>query len=298
MKIDIDPIKLLIELKRQGMAEPDNLSKFAKSRLNKINAAFYSNFNADTFTQNILSATQTVVDGKSNELPMIAGIPVTDFITYGCKRMSEMGGQDKDAALQQLVERQLSLLQLGDLAIMPSSIAIAPSGIDNTLYVPTFGELAFNSFAERTSRSLKDHASMITPLVERLSEIDEEFGANSTHLAILGLKLSKGNVSSLEMFSEQACLSATQYLLENNINSLKDKVVLALIDSAKELDLPLEALTVRGVVPLGEYLTHSGKEELRDKYEVANMRQQSLNLIKSQEHRVSHDYDPMAYFDI
>ena len=117
------------------------------------------------------------------------------------------------------------------------------------LYIPTFGEMMLNEYADRMRESTKDHSSMMIPLINRLNEVSIEYGSNSAHLAILGLRLSNGGESSEslhELFTEQAAASAITYLMENQITNMSDSRFLNLLSGAKDLDVNLDTLCVRG----------------------------------------------------
>ncbi|MEZ9332807.1 hypothetical protein BCT01_08640 [Vibrio tasmaniensis] len=301
MKVIDHPKQLLLDFKLKGMNNPELLTKFANARLKKINTAFFSNFNAPAFAGNILDKTKSLRSGDSDELPLIAGIPITDFINYATRRIEEAKDPKNNECLSKLVEVSLDLLQIGDIPVMPSSIALASNSNDcGEVYVPTFGEILLSEFAERTYSSLKDSSSMILPLVNRLNEIDPRYGKDSPHLAALGLKLSGGRSAPInDIFSEASLNSGVAYLLENSITTINDFRLKNLINSAKETNLPLGNLCVKDSdLKISTYLKNVGSSDMYDLFDVVTQRQGALSSIESQSHRISNDYDPLAYFDM
>lgn len=301
MKVNGHPKQLLIQFKKMGESSPDEIQSFANSRLKKINSAFFNNFDAIAFVENLVSRTKGLTKGTSDELPVISGIPITDFISYSARRLSESNNPEFRSSETSLANLQLELLPIGDLSVMPSSIAITSSGNSSGLYIPTFGEMMLNEYADRMRESTKDHSSMMIPLINRLNEVSIEYGSNSAHLAILGLRLSNGESSETlhELFTEQAAASAITYLMENQITTMSDSRFLNLLNGAKDLDVNLDTLCVRGTdVKLSTFLQQTSRNELFDRYDVASQRQSALSSLRRQDHRISNDYDPMACFDM
>ncbi|MEZ9700993.1 hypothetical protein AB4455_03480 [Vibrio sp. 10N.261.46.E12] len=301
MKVNGHPKQLLIQLKKMAESSPSEIQSFANSRLKKINSAFFNNFDANAFVENLISRTEGLTSGTSDELPVISGIPITDFISYSARRLSESNDPELKQSESSLAKLQLDLLPVGDIAVMPSSIAITNSGDSSSLYIPTFGEMMLNEFADRMRESTKDHSSMMIPLIQRLNEVSIEYGSNSAHLAILGLRLSNGESSESlhELFTEQAAAAAITYLMENQVTTMSDTRFINLLNGAKDLNVNLANLCVRGTdVKLSTFLQQTSRDELFDRYDVASQRQSALSSLRSQEHRISNDYDPMACFDM
>lgn len=299
MKVTNDPKKLLVEMRNKAIASPDIITGFSANRLKKLNSAFYRDFNPDHFCANMLAQTDAIVNGKSSDIPLISGIPITDFMVYGLNRLNEIPITQGALLRKQLLSRMLELNNVADLAVLPLSIGVTNKGDGtNAKYVPTFAELTLNSLADQMLTEKRLPTQPMVNLVNQLDSIDTEYGKNSIPLAIIGLKLSHGFRQDLNCFTTPAIASGVQYLLENMINQLPESITIALIDSAVDSNLALDSIKIRNTLPMHTFLKNINNELLLDKFEGTKQRQVALASIKMESHRISHDYDPTAYFDI
>lgn len=304
MKAYNDPILLLKEISNAASQNPNQHIQYAENRKARLHRAFYSNFDPLNFSESIESRVAPLLSGETDELPIVAGIPVTDLMAYGVKRMSEMPRQEVTTAMRQVESAMCRLLDVHDVSLMPISIATAELS-EGKVHVPTFGEVVFLKSATETMNAVVDSRDfgmhMIAPFerfVTRLTEIDPKQGIRSEPLAIVGLQLAYGHRDTVGFMHDSALAAASMYLLENQLPKLPKSAISNLIDTASNTGVALKELRLSQTLPLKEYFECSDSQELLDKFESECIRSESMQIVARNQDRISHDYNPSQYFDM
>uniref|UniRef100_UPI001CC314EA hypothetical protein n=1 Tax=Candidatus Enterovibrio escicola TaxID=1927127 RepID=UPI001CC314EA len=276
----------------------------ALNRRHRLHNAFHTSFNADQFIASLEATTADLIEGRSDEIPLLGGIPITDLMVFADKRLDEMSKLTSSNAKiksQELIEK---VIQVGDLSCMPISIATADLG-NGRIHIPTFGEIFYDKLSNHIIKSAHDNRSKglkVIPLfenfVERLSSVDRKFGFESIPLAIIGLQLSYGHSKSLSIFNKNILAIACIHLIESQIPYLNDAVTENLLNSAHELDINLRDLKISNSISLYDFFEASQKQDLYDKYDSLCVLNDAMRVVNQNHDRISHNYNPNAYFDM
>lgn len=304
MKAINDPISLLKQMVSAAERDPESQKAYANNRKQRLHTACYTQFDPDAFAESLEKRVQPLLSGTSDEIPIIAGVPVTDLLAYGRKRMSEMPRQNVASALNKVESTLWSLLDVGHVSAMPISVAIGELA-DGKIHIPTFGEVVFQHAASESIGSVIDSREYGLKLVSHferfitsMSKIDPNAGSRSEPLAIIGLQLAYGHRDTISFMHDSALATASAYLLENHLPKFNDSVISNLIDTASNTGVDLRQLKMSQTIPLDQYFSLANRRTLADKFESECIRADSMNIINQNQHRISHDYDPNNYFDM
>lgn len=301
MKIHDDPQKMLIELREQCVSNPERVAHMNKSRLTQLNRVFYKNFQPTAFIHSLKAKAEPILSGASEELPVLAKVPITDIILYVYQRLKETSGEKTVAEKRQAFELMVKMLGKGDLALMPSCVCVTSKGDgSDAKYVPTFGELVIQEMVSiQDEEASNTNESAIQTLVSKLDYIDPQHGSGSAPLAIMAIENRGGQLPDVE-FSDSVLKQAVQYLLETKGLSLIQNTEMAynLFESAVTKRVALDKVMIRDGLSLADMYRATGNNELADSLQGHINHQTALNIIDSQADRISNDYDPSVYFDM
>lgn len=304
MKTHQDPISLLIEIKNKALLDSASVVDLATNRRQRLHRAFNANFNADSFLQSIEQRTLPMINKTSDEFPIVGGIPVTDLLVYGHKRIEEMSKITSAGVIEKAKALLLQLVEIDDVGFMPISIASADLG-NGEIHIPTFGEICFDSLSKSIVKSAHDVRSeglSVLPTFEsyvsKLSNVDKKLGQGSVPLAIIGLQLAFGHQKSLTVFDDATLASACLHLIETQTPYLNDGVIENLLYSAHELKIKLRDLQIGQTIPLMDFLVAADKSELHDKYESLCVLNEAMEVIHENHDRIDHSYNANDYFDM